>query len=204
MKKPLICFAALILLFSFTNSPVRAQKKVDLGGTTIEQSGMYFRLNLGFGSGSSTYGDVFKLSGGGLTFGGRIGYRASGKIGIHGLLSGMSFTRITSDNIYYSADGLAFTSLGGGLSIYFGKGYSYFMPEIVYTMTGLTNGGNVGTTQGGFGFNLLGGYDFNIARKMGLGMNGIFHYGSMKDQGDNPPTVKNIYYGIEITLRFGK
>jgi len=111
------------------------------------------------------------------------------------------------DSQDYTIDKFNLTGLGGGFTLYFGKGYSYFIPEILVNEVSTSINDISGNSTTGLGVNLYAGHDISPGKSLGLGIMGFMHYSSLKLEFVNPtdpPDLTNFYYGAEISLRFGK
>jgi len=208
MKKIVFVLIAFLFVFMISVSSTKGQKKVDLGEAEFSYAGIYVRANVGLGAGMAEWIEQGTSKGGGISVSGRLGYRFSKGIGLHAVVSSGIYTNITSED-WDPFEKLNFVNIGGGPTFFIGKGYSYIILEVVYTKLSIDDGyGFNWETSGGVGGTLATGYDFNIAKNFGLGLCIFGHVGSMKDDLDgwttDPYSVINLFYGVEVSLRFGK
>ena len=202
MKKSVFPFVVLLSVVFALPPDLTAQRKVEIGEAEFSYAGLYVRGNIGYGAGNSEWIDLGKNNSSGITLAGRLGYRFTKGIGLHGVVSSAICTNNSSPD-WDPLEKFSFTNFGGGPSFYFGKGYSYLFLEVVYTQISIDDGSSSWKTDGGIGGTILTGYDFNVAKNIGLGFSVFAHLGSMKDF-DEFYDVINLFYGVEVSIRYGK
>lgn len=206
MKKKLIFTGLLFFVFIISGIQTLGQQTVDLPKDVLEQKGYYIRAGLAPAFGYSDFEDSFEFSAYGFFFNFRAGYRLSKKIGAHAIFSWMLAEGKTDDS-FTTVDKFNMTGIGGGFTLYFGKGYSYFIPEIMLSNINTTINDVEWDSNPGLGINLYGGHDINFGKDLGLGLMVFLHYSTVDLELSGPDDllgVTNIYYGMEISLRFGK
>ena len=204
MKKSVFPLAILFLVIFVLPLDATAQRKVDLGEAEFSYAGLYVRGNVGFGAGTNEWIDYGKNNSVGVTLGGRLGYRFTKGLGLHGVVSTAICSKNTSSD-WDPVEKFSFMNFGGGPSFYFGKGYSYLFLEVVYTQISINDGAYSWKTNGGIGGTIQTGYDFNVAKNLGLGISVFAHIGSMVDEElGEPIDVINLFYGVEVSIRYGR
>ena len=195
---------SLYLFFlSIVATPIFAQQKVEMPKDEMEQKGFYIRAGAGIASGTASFSNLFDYSASGILITLRAGQRFSKRVGIHAAVSGlMGLTK--NSNLSYKVDQFTLAGIGGGATFYYGKGYTYIIPEIMLNEISATINGSDGNSSLGVGFNLYGGHDINLGKDFGLGLMVFIHYSSLTYEFANPADVENVFYGFEVSLRFGK
>ena len=205
MKKKSIFTGLLFFVFLALGMQVMGQQTVELSEEQVQQRGYYIRLGVAPAFGYSEFEDSFEYSEYGVFINFRPGYRFSKNIGMHAIITGM-LAEGKTDDTDYSVDKFVLAGVGGGFTLYFGKGYSYIIPEIM--ANGLTTIINdvEWSSNLGLGINLYAGHDINLGKNLGLGIMGFLHYSTvdLELSGDDLLGVTNVYYGAELSLRFGK
>lgn len=205
MKKKAIFTGLLFFIILAFGIQAMGQQTVELSEEQFHQRGYYFRVGVAPTFGYSEFENSFEYSEYGLFFNLRAGYRFSSKIGAHAILTGM-LAEGKTDDTDYSVDKFTLAGVGGGFILYFGKGYSYIIPEIMATGISTTINDVEWDSNLGLGVNIYAGHDINFRKDLGLGIMGFLHYSTVDlelSSGDLLGVV-NVYYGAEISLRFGK
>jgi hypothetical protein len=205
MKKKLFFTSLLFFVFIISGIQTLGQQTVDLPEEQLQQKGYYVRAGVAPAFGNSDFED-FEYSSYGFFFNFRAGYRFSNKIGAHAIFSWMLAEGKTDDS-FTTVDKFNLTGVGGGFTFYFGKGYSYLIPEIMLSNINTTIYDVEWDSNPGLGINLYGGHDINFGKDMGLGLMGFVYYSTVDLVLSGPDEllgVTNVYYGVEISLRFGK
>ncbi len=174
---------------------------------------------VGIGRGNVTYKnadtdrDLFEFTGYITPVGVQFGSRVSKNLGIfvNFKLCNFPIPKLTNYSTFSMelAD-VSINTFGGGLAFYFGKGNNYFSPAILYSRTGYsfrTPGDIYMPTKGGLGLDLVVGSDKNLWGKMAFGIAFVLHISSMTDQKSvqfGEPKVFCVFYGFEMSLKFGK
>ncbi|MEA1897530.1 MAG: hypothetical protein U9N53_07685 [Bacteroidota bacterium] len=205
MKKKSIFNGLLFFVFLALGIQTIAQQTVELSEEQFHQKGYYVRIGAAPTFGYSDFEDSFEYSEYGFFFNLRGGYRFSSKIGAHAIFSWM-LAEGKTDNTAYDVDKFNMIGVGGGFTFYFGKGYSYIIPEIMANEISTTINDVDWTSTLGLGINLYAGHDINLGKGLGLGIMGFVHYSTvdLELSGNDLLGVTNFYYGAEISLRFGK
>jgi len=206
MKEKSIFTGLLFFVFLTFGMQSIGQQTVELSEEQIHQKGFYVRAGVAPAFGYSDFVDFFEYSAYGFFFNVRPGYRFSKKLGMHAIISGM-IAEGKDDNTNYNIDKFNLSGIGGGFTLYFGKGYSYIIPEILASQISTTINDVKGNSTIGVGVNLYGGHDISLGKDLGLGLMLFFHYSNVELEmlsPSEPPGVENFYYGAEISLRFGK
>lgn len=217
MKRTLLPILISVFLLTSNMSGAFAQQKVRLPQEYEEvKTGFFTRVLVGIGQGNVTFKnadndrELFEFTGYTIPLGVQFGSRITKNLGIYGNLKGYLFPKpemVNYTTYSISADEVVISTFGGGLAFYFGKGNSYFSPAVLYSFTSSQTGSESGMTKGGLGLDLTLGSDKYISEKMAFGFAFVLHISSMTDQKSTQfgePKVSNIFYGFEMSLKFGK
>ncbi len=209
MKKIFSKTHLVIITLVFSAGLLYSQQSVDLPKAQLEQKGFYFRAGAAPAFGNTEIDGLDNLSSFqsyGLFFNLRPGFRFSNNFGAHALISG-SRMLVKQNNIDINLEDYIIASVGGGLMLFFGQGYSYFMPEVMATeVTALINNTSY-SSEMGLGVNLSAGHDIILGKNFGLGIMMFIHFSTVKHEFLSvtvPGDISNFYWGTDLSLRFGK
>jgi len=204
MKKQTSLPLLFFLLLSFTPFfQALSQQKVDLPELKQKQKGIYTRLSAGIATGKTKYRDAYDIKGIPVPFVFQLGYQTGSNVAIYFNYDVMFIVNPETGGAS-AADLMTIPQVGGGLSVYFGKGKNYIFADGNMATTRLLTDGDAYATDPGFGLNIGWGYDHNLVKHISIGGTIFYHYSSMKDKDELQSPLNNNYLGALLSFRFGK